>query len=164
MEDRDRTYHTIWFVLVIVALAAWNVHQFRQANTERGELRARISELVSESESATEEARTATADLAEREERFRAMSFACARVINELEREAWSQANAIGEVFQGWTLTDLQEWADGEAQAQAYSGQLESEDRVGCGMRFTNPNDLRGPREVEPVKHAWVEGAAPVEG
>ena len=113
----------------------WNEHQFRQANTERGELRARISELVSES--APEEARTAMAKLAEREERFRAMWFACARVINELEREAWSQA---------------------------YYGQLESEDRLGCGMRFTNPNDLRGPREVEPVRHAWVEGAAPVEG
>lgn len=164
MNDRDRTYHTIWFVVVIVALAGWNVYQFRQANTERGELRARIHDLFVESESVTEGARAATTTLEFRERRFRLQAAACARLINDLEREAWSEGNAIGQVlFEGWTISDLEEWADGEAQYQAYLGNSADQDRAGCGMRVTNPNDIRGPREVAPVKRAWVDGAEPLE-
>ncbi|MEX1262716.1 MAG: hypothetical protein WEE66_02080 [Actinomycetota bacterium] len=172
MNDRDRTYHTIWFVVVIVALAGWNVYQFRQANTERGELRARISELFVESESATDEARSATDEarsatstLEFRERRFRLQAAACARLINGLEREAWSEGDAIGRVIRGeWSAAELEEWAIGEAQYQAYLGYSTNQNRSGCGMRITNPNDFRGPREVEPVKRAWVDGAEPVEG
>ena len=169
MEDRDRTYHTIWFVAAIIALAAWNVYQFRQANTERGELRARISELFDESELASDKAQDAAGDaadlsstLASREKRFKTMSFACARMINGLEREAWVMGEVIGRVIRGeWSPAQVLDWADGEAQYQAHYAWLVNEDRALCGMRTTKDNPLKGPREVAPVKQAWIEGVDP---
>ena len=165
MDDRDRTYHTLWFVVAIVALAVLNIYQLRQTNTDRGELRARNHELVVESRAATEEARSVTSMLEFRERRFRLQAAACARLINGLEREAWSGGEAIERVITGeWAAADLEEWAVGEAQYQAYLGNSADQNRAGCGMRFTNPNDIRGPRDVAPVKGAWVNGAEPVDG
>jgi hypothetical protein len=163
MEDRDRTYHTIWFVIVIAALGALNIYQFRQANTERGELRARISELYDESQRVNDEASEATFTIADREERFRLQAAACARLINALEEEATVSGNAIANVITGeWSAAQLEDWAIGEAQYQATLNFFRGQNIAGCGMRERD-RGVDAPSLFKPVTRAWIEGAEPIE-
>lgn len=145
--------------LLVFSLPACTAKDDRELNELRREV-ATLRSSLSDSELLVEQLRVVASS---RTDRFKRMSYACARLVNQYVEDyegLWWAARGV--VNGERSIGGLADFMMGQGMSEAWGGDYFLRlDRAGCGMKVEHP--MKTTDVVTPIAKAWRDGVEPPE-